>query len=51
MIIALYIGIKANAVNNNFILSSLRRDFSGLRNDNVSILFDTFNDGTNAFGF
>ena len=49
--IALYIGIKANAVNNNFIVSSLRRDFSGLRNDNVSILFDTFNDGTNAFGF
>ena len=48
---ALYVGIKAEAVNNNFVVSSLRRDFSGLRNDNVTILFDTFNDGTNAFGF
>ncbi|MDA9361114.1 carbohydrate binding family 9 domain-containing protein [Flavobacteriaceae bacterium] len=49
--IALYVGIKAEAVNNNFVVSSLRRDFSGLRNDNVTILFDTFSDGTNAFGF
>ena len=48
---ALYVGIKAEAVNNNFVVNSLRRDFSGLRNDNVTILFDTFNDGTNAFGF
>jgi len=40
---ALYVGIKAEAVNNNFVVSSLRRDFSGLRNDNVTILFDTFN--------
>ena len=48
---ALYVGIKAEAVNNNFVITSLRRDYSSLRNDNVTILFDTFNDGTNAFGF
>ena len=48
---ALYVGIKAEAINNDFVITSLRRDFSGIRNDNVTILFDTFNDGTNAFGF
>ena len=47
----LFVAIKAEAIDNNFVISSLRRDFSGIRNDNVSILFDTFNDGTNAFGF
>ena len=47
----LYVGIRAEAPDNNFVVSSLRRDFSGVRNDNVSIMFDTFNDGTNAFGF
>ena len=47
----LYVGIRADAVDNNFVVTSLRRDFSGIRNDNVTILFDTFNDGTNAFGF
>ena len=48
---ALYVGIKAEAINNDFVITSLRRDFSGIRNDNVTILLDTFNDGTNAFGF
>jgi len=47
----LFVGIYAEAIDNNFVVASLRRDFSGIRNDNVSILFDTFNDGTNAFGF
>ena len=47
----LYVGIRAEAPDSDFVVTSLRRDFSGLRNDNVSILFDTFNDGTNAFGF
>ena len=48
---ALYVGIRAEAANDNFVISSLRRDFSGVRNDNVSVLFDTFNDGANAYGF
>ncbi|MBV6644661.1 MAG: carbohydrate binding family 9 domain-containing protein [Cyclobacteriaceae bacterium] len=33
------------------IASSLRRDFRWIRNENVSIYFDTFNDKTNGFTF
>ncbi|MDC8005849.1 DUF5916 domain-containing protein [Aureisphaera galaxeae] len=47
----LFVGIRAEAPNSEFVVSSLRRDFSAIRNDNVTVLFDTFNDGTNAFGF
>ncbi len=47
----LYIGIRAEAKSNNFIVSSLRRDFSGTSNDNVTLMFDTFKDGTTAFLF
>ena len=47
----LYIAIKADNPDNNFIASSLKRDFFGTQNDNVSFLIDTFNDGTNAFQF
>ena len=47
----LYIGIKVNSASNNYIVPSLRRDFRASGNDNVTLLFDTFNDGTNAFFF
>ena len=47
----LYVGIKVNAMANDFIIPSLRRDFSAGGNDNITLLFDTFNDGTNAFIF
>ena len=47
----LYVAIKAYYVNDQVVVSSLKRDFSALTNDNVSLLFDTFNDGTNAFFF
>ncbi len=47
----LYVAIKADAPDNNFVVASLRRDFGGPVNDNVTLLFDTFNDGTNAFAF
>lgn len=47
----LYVAFKAESVDNNFVVSSLRRDYSAIRNDNFTIMFDTFNDGTNAFGF
>lgn len=47
----LFVGFRAESESNNYVVSSLKRDFSGLRNDCVSIMFDTFNDGTNAFGF
>lgn len=47
----LYIGIKVNSSGNEFIVPSLRRDFRASGNDNITLLFDTFNDGTNAFFF
>jgi len=47
----LFIGIEAQAIDENFIVSSLRRDFSARTNDNVTFLFDTFRDGQNAFLF
>ncbi len=47
----LYVGIKVNAPNNDFIVPSLRRDFSAGGNDSMTLIFDTFNDGTNAFIF
>jgi len=47
----IYVGIKAEAPNNEFVVTTLKRDFRGSTNDNVTVLFDTFSDGTNAFGF
>ena len=47
----LYVAFKAYYENDDVVVSSLKRDFSALTNDNVSLLFDTFNDGTNAFFF
>ena len=47
----LYVGIKVNAKGRDFIIPSLRRDFRGGANDSVTLMFDTFNDGTNAFVF
>jgi hypothetical protein len=47
----LYVGIKVNSSNDQYIIPSLRRDFRASGNDNISLLFDTFNDGTNAFFF
>lgn len=47
----LYIGAKVKAPSNAFIIPSLRRDFRAGGNDNITFLFDTFNDGTNAFIF
>ncbi len=47
----LYVGIKVNAPGNDFIIPSLRRDFRAGGSDNITLLFDTFNDGTNAFIF
>jgi len=48
----IYIGATAkSSVGSDFIVSSLRRDFSARSNDNVTVLFDTFRDGQNAFLF
>ncbi|NHF61358.1 carbohydrate binding family 9 domain-containing protein [Flavobacteriaceae bacterium TP-CH-4] len=47
----LYIGITVKSVGNDWVISSLQRDFRAGSSDNISLLFDTFNDGTNAFLF
>ena len=45
----LYVGIVVYAIGDNYVIPSLRRDFSARGNDNINLLFDTFNDGTNAY--
>ncbi|MFX0557580.1 DUF5916 domain-containing protein [Maribacter sp. CXY002] len=47
----IYIGIKAISVGKNYALQSLKRDYRGSGSDSFSLVFDTFNDGTNAFMF
>ena len=47
----LYISFRAESENDDFVVSTLRRDFRGTTNDNVSLIFDTFSDGINAFFF
>ena len=47
----LYIGSFSKGIGPNFRVSSLKRDFSARSNDNVTVLFDTFRDGQNAFLF
>ncbi len=47
----LYVAFRAEAPNDKYVVATLKRDFGGTTNDNVSLLFDTFNDGTNAFFF
>lgn len=46
-----YAAIRADKAPGDFVVSSLRRDFKGTVSDNISLFFDTFNDGTNAFLF
>ncbi len=47
----LYLGVKVFTSGNDFVIPSLQRDFRAGNNDNISFIFDTFNDGTNAFLF
>ena len=47
----IYIGAKHYSSGNNYVTPSFRRDFRAGGNDNVSYLFDTFNDKTNSFLF
>ena len=47
----LYVGVTAYTVGKNYTINSLRRDYSSRNNDNVTIEFETFNDGQNAFLF
>lgn len=47
----LYIAIKVSTIGKNYITPTLQRDYRAFGNDNISLVFDTFNDGTNAFLF
>lgn len=46
-----YIGARMFSKGNNYIVPTLRRDFRAGGNDNISFVFDTFRDNTNAFLF
>jgi hypothetical protein len=43
--------IMENSGPRKYVSTSLRRDYRGEQNDGISFVFDTFNDGTNAFQF
>ena len=47
----LFVGIKMYSIGNDWIVPSLERDYRASQGDNISLMFDTFNDGTNAFLF
>ena len=47
----LYVAAKCYAPGNSYIIPSLRRDYRAGGNDNITFLFDPFNDGANAFVF
>ena len=47
----LYVGMKVYSASNDYVIPSLRRDFRAGGSDNITLMFDTFNDGTNAFIF
>ncbi len=47
----LYFAITAMATGQDYVVSTLKRDYRGSTNDNVNIMLDTFNDGNNAFVF
>lgn len=47
----LYIGITIWSIGNDWVTPSLKRDYRAGSSDNISLMFDTFNDGTNAFLF
>lgn len=47
----LYVGFICYAISDNYVVPSLRRDYRAGGSDNITLLFDTFNDKTNAFVF
>ena len=47
----LYVGAKCYTPSTNFVIPSLRRDYRAGGNDNLTFVFDTFRDRTNAIVF
>jgi hypothetical protein len=47
----LYVAVRCYSRGNDFVVSSLKRDYDFPGSDNVTLVFDTYNDKTNAFVF
>ena len=47
----LYVATKSYSTDNQFLTPTLKRDYSFRNSDNITLLFDTYNDQTNAFMF
>jgi hypothetical protein len=47
----LYVATKCYSVGKDYIIPNLRRDYRAGNNDNITLLFDPFNDRINAFVF
>jgi hypothetical protein len=47
----IYVAAKCYSNSNKFVIPSYRRDYRAGGNDNVTFVFDTFSDNTNAFVF
>ena len=47
----LYIALRVQSSGDKWVTPSLKRDFRASTGDSMSLVFDTFNDGTNAFLF
>lgn len=47
----LYIGVRCHTIGDELIVPSLRRDYRAGGSDNITLIFDTFDDRTNAFYF
>ncbi|MEM1320681.1 MAG: DUF5916 domain-containing protein [Bacteroidota bacterium] len=47
----LYVATKCYSVGDDYVVPSLRRDYSAGGSDNITLLFDPFTDRTNAFVF
>lgn len=47
----LYVGAKCYTSGSNFVISSLKRDYRAGGNDNITFVFNTFRDKTNAIVF
>ncbi len=48
---ALYISVICKTIGDYYVTPSLKRDFRASGNDNITFIFDAFNDGANAFFF
>jgi len=47
----LYVAVKCNSIGDDYTIPNLRRDYRAGNSDNITLLFDPFNDRTNAFVF